>query len=483
MDSSITNNATVGPQAIQSYQQILDNVLVQKLEQNEKRTKAITDYKKGHKKVIEGLEAYPLSLSENCMVPIGKLAFMRGKLTHTNEILVYLGEGYFVKYSASQAIALCNRRIAWADEMLKSLETERNLYEMRQYIPLEHDVFGRDRKDIVEHWTEDELDEWKVQHRQREKEHRQKLAKLKEKEKTNICTEEDLFKRLSELEMEEELEDEIYRLEIERKAYYGDDLKDGEVYDESEEDESDSDSDQITTEKIQEELKKLKDIQMDRPTNDTSNGNSNTAQDKIIDTGVIKNKQSHSPTNFIQEKLREENCLPEHKEVSKDTNTKDKRRISFAEPCVIEDESNTNEVSIPQEVCSALKQDDTCNESSEDENDAIKIEFSHSSRTPDILRSNNMEVQSPVDIYKMFNAPKSILKRSPNDMIFNEVAPPLNESNSTDTEAEDEYVSYKYNSMIKERVQECKTSPVNVSTEKDEKRIVSRFKLERARRK
>ena len=51
-----------------------------------------------------------------------------------------------------------------------------------------------------------------MQHRQREKEYRQKLAKLKEKEKTNICTEEDLFKRLDELEVEEELEDEIYRL-------------------------------------------------------------------------------------------------------------------------------------------------------------------------------------------------------------------------------------------------------------------------------
>ncbi|KAG5345989.1 RMP protein, partial [Acromyrmex charruanus] len=427
MDNNITNSATIGPQAIQSYQQILNNVL--KLEQNEKRTKAITDYKKGHKKVIEGLETYPLSLSESCMVPIGKLAFMKGKLTHTNEILVYLGEGYFVKYSASQAIALCNRRIAWADEMLKSLETERNLYEMRQYIPLEHDVFSRDRKDIIEHWTEDKLDEWKVQHRQREKEYRQKLAKLKEKEKTNIHTEEDLFKRLDELEVEEELEDEIYRLENERKAYYGDDLKDGEIYDESEEDESDSD--QITTEKIQEELKKLKDLQM----------------------------------------------------VSKDTNTKEKRRISFAEPCVIGDESNTNKISISQEVCSAVKQDDTCNESSEDENDVIKIEFSHSSHTPDILESNNMEIQSPVDIYKMFNAPKSILKRSPNDMIFNEVVPPLNESNNTDTEDEDEYVNYEYNSMIKERVQEHKASPVNVSTEKDEKRIVSRFKLERAGRK
>lgn len=46
------------------------------------------------------------------------------------------------------------------DEILKDLEAERNLYEMRQYLPLEHDVFGKD-KDLVEHWTEDKLDEWK----------------------------------------------------------------------------------------------------------------------------------------------------------------------------------------------------------------------------------------------------------------------------------------------------------------------------------
>lgn len=51
-----------------------------------------------------------------------------------------------------------------------------------------------------------------VQHRQREKEYREKLAQLREKEKTNICTEEDLFKRLDELELEEELKDEICRL-------------------------------------------------------------------------------------------------------------------------------------------------------------------------------------------------------------------------------------------------------------------------------
>lgn len=46
--------------------------------------------------------------------------------------------------------------------MLKSLEAERNLYEMRQILPLRHDVFGNeDRNDLLEHWNENELDEWR----------------------------------------------------------------------------------------------------------------------------------------------------------------------------------------------------------------------------------------------------------------------------------------------------------------------------------
>lgn len=46
--------------------------------------------------------------------------------------------------------------------MLKDLEAERNLYEMRQIFPLQHDVFGRqDVQDILEHSNEEELNEWK----------------------------------------------------------------------------------------------------------------------------------------------------------------------------------------------------------------------------------------------------------------------------------------------------------------------------------
>lgn len=45
--------------------------------------------------------------------------------------------------------------------MLKSLEAEKNLYEMRQILSLEHDIFEKEKKDVLEHWNEDKLEEWR----------------------------------------------------------------------------------------------------------------------------------------------------------------------------------------------------------------------------------------------------------------------------------------------------------------------------------
>jgi len=50
-----------------------------------------------------------------------------------------------------------------------------------------------------------------VQHRQKEKEYRQKLCELRNKEKTTIEDAESLWKRLDELELQEELEEELDR--------------------------------------------------------------------------------------------------------------------------------------------------------------------------------------------------------------------------------------------------------------------------------
>lgn len=42
---------------------------------------------------------------------MGKLAFFPGKVKHTNEILVLLGENWFVERSAKQAREIVQRRI------------------------------------------------------------------------------------------------------------------------------------------------------------------------------------------------------------------------------------------------------------------------------------------------------------------------------------------------------------------------------------
>ena len=43
-------------------------------------------------------------------VPFGSVAFMPGRLIHTNEIMVLLGDNWFAERSASQALEMVERR-------------------------------------------------------------------------------------------------------------------------------------------------------------------------------------------------------------------------------------------------------------------------------------------------------------------------------------------------------------------------------------
>ena len=51
------------------------------------------------------------SLSRTPQAPIGKKAFLPAKLEHTNELLVLLGDNYFVERSAKQTLAIIDRRL------------------------------------------------------------------------------------------------------------------------------------------------------------------------------------------------------------------------------------------------------------------------------------------------------------------------------------------------------------------------------------
>lgn len=62
------------------------------------------------------------------MVPIGKKAFVRGTLCHTNDILMSHGASYFSSVSNHQANDILKHREEVSTKKLKDLGIERELY-------------------------------------------------------------------------------------------------------------------------------------------------------------------------------------------------------------------------------------------------------------------------------------------------------------------------------------------------------------------
>ncbi|KAJ1947518.1 hypothetical protein GGF37_000283 [Kickxella alabastrina] len=88
-------------------------------------TSLLSQYK-GHKEEYSSLQTLltdlPSELTYEAMVPVGPLAFFPGQLIHTNEILVLLGDNWFVDRSASQAAAMARRREEYADAQISLIK-------------------------------------------------------------------------------------------------------------------------------------------------------------------------------------------------------------------------------------------------------------------------------------------------------------------------------------------------------------------------
>ncbi|KAF0925482.1 hypothetical protein E2562_016677 [Oryza meyeriana var. granulata] len=60
--------------------------------------------------LVSLVQRLPDELSHDIMVPFGGAAFFPGRLIHTNELMVLLGEGYYVERSAKQTTEILHRR-------------------------------------------------------------------------------------------------------------------------------------------------------------------------------------------------------------------------------------------------------------------------------------------------------------------------------------------------------------------------------------
>uniref|UniRef100_A0A2K6K2J4 Protein NNX3 n=1 Tax=Rhinopithecus bieti TaxID=61621 RepID=A0A2K6K2J4_RHIBE len=122
----------------------------------------------------ERLSTLPDKLSYNIMVPFGPFAFMPGKLVHTNEVTVLLGDNWFAKCSAKQAVGLVEHR--------KERRCKKTIDDLKKKMS---DVSIRDIVDIREEIKCDF--EFKAKHR------------------IDLLADKELWARLEELERQEEL--------------------------------------------------------------------------------------------------------------------------------------------------------------------------------------------------------------------------------------------------------------------------------------
>lgn len=80
------------------------------ISERQKQLDKLRDFSTDNNTLINLVQRLPDQLHHDIMVPFGKAAFFPGRLIHTNEFLVLLGEGHYAERTAKQTIEILNRR-------------------------------------------------------------------------------------------------------------------------------------------------------------------------------------------------------------------------------------------------------------------------------------------------------------------------------------------------------------------------------------
>ncbi|XP_047384651.1 unconventional prefoldin RPB5 interactor 1 [Sciurus carolinensis] len=161
----------------------------------------------------ERLSTLPDKLSYNIMVPFGPFAFMPGKLVHTNEVTVLLGDNWFAKCSAKQAVGLVEHRKEHVRKTIDDLKKVMKNFESRVEFTEDLQKMSDAAGDIVDIREEIKSDfEFKAKQRIAHKPHsKPKTSNIFEANFANevksgdLLADKKLWARLEELERQEEL--------------------------------------------------------------------------------------------------------------------------------------------------------------------------------------------------------------------------------------------------------------------------------------
>ncbi|CAN2389353.1 protein phosphatase inhibitor activity [Pristimantis euphronides] len=164
----------------------------------------------------ERLGTLPDKLSHDVMVPFGPLAFMPGRLVQTNEVTVLLGDNWFAKCSAKQAMSIVDHRKKHVREALEEYQQVMKNYESRMEFTKELQRMSNDDFFDIREEVNMDIVSTKGKHRTAHKPHsRPKAADsskvdFREGEiKDGFIDNAELWERLEELEKQEEMRGEL----------------------------------------------------------------------------------------------------------------------------------------------------------------------------------------------------------------------------------------------------------------------------------
>lgn len=173
--------------SVQSVKENLNNVV--ELQRVHKERLQIVDeeitklqkFRKDYEHLLNILRTLPDKTSYEVMVPFGSLAFMPGRLLHTNEILVLLGDNWFAERSAKQAAEIVQRRLKDCDEKIKRAEDVRKTHNswLKEAEGIMTGEAGN-QVEILEELTEEEYQMSKEEHRKKVARHYDQLREQKQ---------------------------------------------------------------------------------------------------------------------------------------------------------------------------------------------------------------------------------------------------------------------------------------------------------------
>ncbi|RVE47804.1 hypothetical protein evm_007559 [Chilo suppressalis] len=438
--------------------------------ENQKNLRFWEDYLKSLQSLDFSLFSGKLTVP--VMVPVGRRILFRGHLKHTNEITVAIGADYFAKCSLDQAEILRQHRI-------KDAQCKVNLYiKEQQYLEnkisfSKQNIFDNVGEEIIEEYSEEEDRKWREKHRENMKKH-----KLESKDKNKVAdsiTDEELWTKLEELELQEELEYEL------------DNMNATETIMNSSVNDNNSIASKVifgTERKNNENIEKILD---NKHLEQSSNNNINIEQQPAMYNKLTLLQKVIERQNELGEKLQqikererntkltEDNLISKLDEMEQLEELEDEMdrlddMIHSEEEYIEEDSEKSSDQKIKRSVIFA----------DEDDSETLEITFKHSEVIP-FLEPYNPEkgIQKPSDVYTAFGnlfseETTSILKK--NRYECDKVLTPDNKTQES-LELKDE-INYPAQTILMKDVTERKDTNSKTAHDKDT-RPTSLFKKKR----